>query len=57
MLTVLAGALAVTGGPLGSFQWDTPWGPSVVVVAVVLFALGLGCVDCWTRAAADFSLH
>ncbi len=35
------GALSATGGLFASLQWDTPAGPSIVVVATVLFALGL----------------
>jgi zinc transport system permease protein len=34
------GALAVAGGMTASWFWDTPTGPSVVVVAALLFALG-----------------
>jgi zinc transport system permease protein len=35
------GALATTGGLAASLTWDTPAGPSIVVVATVLFVLGL----------------
>ena len=35
------GALSAIGGLMASLQWDTPAGPSIVVVATVLFALGL----------------
>jgi zinc transport system permease protein len=35
------GALAVTGGLFGSRTWDTASGPSIVVAALVLFALSL----------------
>ncbi len=35
------GALSATGGLAASLTWDTPAGPSIVVVATVLFALGL----------------
>ena len=35
------GALSATGGLAASLAWDTPAGPSIVVVATVLFALGL----------------
>ena len=34
-----AGLLAVLGGLAGSWQWDTPAGPSVVVAAAALFVL------------------
>jgi zinc transport system permease protein len=37
----LVGALAVVGGLLASLRWDTPSGPSIVVVATLLFAAGL----------------
>ncbi len=37
----LLGALAVAGGLLGSLQWDTPAGPSIVAAASLLFALSL----------------
>jgi zinc transport system permease protein len=36
----LLGCLAVAGGLWGSLRWDTPAGPSVVVAAAALFALG-----------------
>lgn len=35
----LLGALAVVGGVMGSLQWDTPTGPSIVVAAATLFAV------------------
>ncbi len=35
------GALAAAGGLAASLAWDTPAGPSIVVVATALFALGL----------------
>ena len=35
------GALSALGGLMASFQWDTPAGPSIVVVATVLFAISL----------------
>ena len=35
------GALAAVGGLMASLQWDTPAGPSIVVVATVLFAASL----------------
>ncbi|MCG8361569.1 MAG: zinc ABC transporter permease subunit ZnuB [Kiloniellales bacterium] len=37
-IAVVIGALALAGGLLGSLQWDTPSGPSVVVAAMLLFA-------------------
>ena len=44
------GAVSVAGGLHGSLVWDTPSGPSIVVAALVLFALVLG-------SAALFSAH
>ncbi len=41
LLASLIGCLAVGLGLLGSFQWDTPSGPSIVVAACVVFLLGL----------------
>ncbi len=35
------GALSAFGGLAASLQWDTPAGPSIVVVATALFAVGL----------------
>ena len=35
------GALSATGGLAASLAWDTPAGPSIVVAATVLFAVGL----------------
>jgi zinc transport system permease protein len=35
------GALAAFGGLIASLQWDSPAGPSIVVVATALFALSL----------------
>lgn len=37
----VAGCLAVVGGMFGSFTWDTPSGPSIVVAATLLFAASL----------------
>ena len=41
VLAALIGVLAVIGGLFGSLQWDTPAGPSIVVVALLLFLIGL----------------
>ncbi|MEA1065266.1 zinc ABC transporter permease subunit ZnuB [Erwinia sp. HR93] len=38
---VIIGMLAVTGGLAFSAQWDTPAGPSVVLVAALLFIISL----------------
>jgi zinc transport system permease protein len=40
-LAALTGALSVLGGIGASLLWDTPAGPSIVVVATVLFLLSL----------------
>jgi zinc transport system permease protein len=40
ILGSLIGCLAVAGGLYGSFTWDTPAGPSIVVAACALFLLG-----------------
>lgn len=37
----IIGMLSVSLGLLASFQWDTPSGPSIVVIAMILFLLGL----------------
>ena len=37
ILASLIGCLAVAGGLYGSFSWDTPAGPSIVVTASLLF--------------------
>ena len=41
LLASAIGVAAVAGGLFGSLQWDTPSGPSVVVAALMLFALSL----------------
>ncbi len=35
------GTLSATGGLAASLTWDTPAGPSIVVAATALFAVGL----------------
>jgi zinc transport system permease protein len=37
VLAALIGALSVTGGLFGSLNYDTPSGPSIVVMALILF--------------------
>ena len=42
MMAVLAGffgILAVVFGLFGSYRWDTPAGPSIVLAATILFIL------------------
>ena len=41
LLASAIGVASVAGGLFGSLQWDTPSGPSVVVAALMLFALSL----------------
>ncbi len=41
LLASALGMLAVAAGMLGSFYWDTPAGPSVVVAATTLFVFSL----------------
>jgi zinc transport system permease protein len=41
VLASLIGAVAVIAGLMGSLQYDTPSGPSIVVAAVMLFILSL----------------
>lgn len=41
VFAVLLGGLSVAGGLLGSYRWDTPAGPSIVLAAAALFALGM----------------
>jgi zinc transport system permease protein len=40
VFSAVTGALSVVGGLLGSFRWDTPAGPSIVVMALILFLAG-----------------
>jgi zinc transport system permease protein len=39
VLASVLGCIAVVGGLFGSYQWDTPAGPSIVVAACALFLL------------------
>ncbi len=39
LVAAVIGGIAVVGGLAGSWQWDTPAGPSVVVTAAMLFGL------------------
>ncbi|MDX2478708.1 MAG: iron chelate uptake ABC transporter family permease subunit [Desulfuromusa sp.] len=41
LLASLIGCLAVCAGLYGSFQWDTPTGPTIVVAACLIFIVGL----------------
>ncbi len=51
VLASLIGAVAVIGGLMGSLQYDTPSGPSIVVAAVLLFVLSLLPVPGRSRSA------
>jgi zinc transport system permease protein len=48
-LASLLGGVAVALGLWASLRWDTPAGPSVVVAATALFALGLLAPGRWRR--------
>ncbi|ABM62491.1 ABC-3 protein [Halorhodospira halophila SL1] len=39
VIAALIGALAVVGGLAGSFRWDLPTGPAIVVTATAIFAV------------------
>ncbi|VAW61229.1 Zinc ABC transporter, permease protein ZnuB [hydrothermal vent metagenome] len=39
VLAIVSGVLSVIGGVFASMQWDTPAGPSIVLVSVLLFFL------------------
>lgn len=41
LLASVIGAAAVLAGLFGSLEWDTPSGPSIVVAAVLIFAISL----------------
>ncbi|MCP4383525.1 MAG: hypothetical protein GY798_19270 [Hyphomicrobiales bacterium] len=41
VLAAVFGAVSVVLGLLGSLQWDTPSGPSIVVAAVIIFVVSL----------------
>ncbi len=41
VLAAIAGALAVAGGLGASLRWDTPAGPSIVVVAAAIFTVSM----------------
>lgn len=48
-LAALIGCLAVAGGLAGSWVWDTPSGPSIIVAAAALFVVALAA-PAWRRA-------
>lgn len=41
ILASIIGCLSVLGGLSGSYRWDTPAGPSIVIAACILFTLSL----------------
>jgi len=45
------GCLAVGGGLFGSYRWDTPAGPSIVVAACLLFLFGFLLPSRWGSGA------
>lgn len=49
VLASLIGCLAVTAGLYGSYRWDTPTGPSIVVAACLLFLFSLLLPGRWLR--------
>ena len=49
VLAALVGAVSVVGGLFGSLNWDTPSGPTIVVAALLLFALSLTPAAKWLR--------
>ena len=49
LLASLIGMLAVCGGLFGSFQWDTPAGPTIVLSACLLFLLSFILPRRWRR--------
>ena len=49
LLASLIGGLAVCGGLFGSFQWDTPAGPTIVLAACLLFLLSFLLPRRWKR--------
>jgi len=51
ILASLIGCLAVIGGLYGSYTWDTPAGPSIVVAACLLFLLSF-LVPQWSGAGS-----
>ncbi|MCG5535780.1 zinc ABC transporter permease subunit ZnuB [Ectothiorhodospira mobilis] len=52
-LASLLGCLAVTAGLWGSWQWDTPAGPSIVVAAAGIFLLMLAVPVDWMRRRGE----
>jgi zinc transport system permease protein len=47
VMAAVLGSVAVLGGLWGSWSWDTPSGPSIVVAAVVLFVLSSAAPALW----------
>jgi len=52
LLAVVCGAVAVGGGLWGSWRWDSPAGPSIVVAAALLFLL-MSLLARFRRSASD----
>jgi zinc transport system permease protein len=54
VIASVLGALAVTGGLMGSLSYDTPSGPSIVVAALALFLASIMVpVHLWRRKRQD----
>jgi zinc transport system permease protein len=49
-LAASLGVVAAIGGLLGSLQWDTPTGPTIVVAALLLFLISLSPLAGWALA-------
>ncbi|MDG2242143.1 MAG: metal ABC transporter permease [Rhodospirillaceae bacterium] len=41
LISILVGCLSVASGLAGSYRWDIPAGPAIVLSAAILFALGM----------------
>ena len=57
ILAALIGAASVVGGLFGSLNWDTPSGPTIVVVALILFVLSLSPGAQWLRDRPRIADH
>ncbi|RLK50165.1 zinc transport system permease protein [Alkalispirillum mobile] len=47
VLAALLGCVAVAGGLRGSWNWDLPTGPAIVVAATLLFSLAMVVTSSW----------
>ncbi|ABI56546.1 metal ABC transporter permease [Alkalilimnicola ehrlichii MLHE-1] len=53
VLASLLGCLAVAGGLRGSWNWDLPTGPAIVVTATLLFTLAMAATSVWQALRGD----